>query len=205
MKKDKQLSYWICVLGCLLMGYVLITELLGNAFDAQRIVKYGLGILLLIFPYHQRDSLFKFFSPSTYVIYGLFIIASMYGATRFELYNVWQHYDSFLHLFSGAALTRAGFDIATNTENNQMTKTISLVFAFGFAMSVGIFWEIFEYSGDALFDMNMQRYAGLQGHRALYDTMKDYVCNMNGSLLMTIVLRWELRKAHQLDTANVNV
>ena len=57
---------------------------------------------------------------------------------------------------------------------------------------MGALWEIYEFSADALFDTNMQKFAlddgtPLVGQAALKDTMKDIIVDTLGALVMSVV------------------
>ena len=65
-------------------------------------------------------------------------------------------------------------------------------FAFCFALAMGALWEIYEFSADALFGTNMQKFAlddgtPLVGQAALRDTMKDIIVDTLGALVMSVV------------------
>jgi hypothetical protein len=84
--------------------------------------------------------------------------------------------------------------------NQSEAITVSLspvfvaLFAFCFALSLGVVWEIYEFIIDGLLHTNAQKYAlesgePLIGQAALMDTMKDLivdgvrrVCNINNWL-----------------------
>ena len=65
---------------------------------------------------------------------------------------------------------------------------VIMIFVFCFAMTLGIFWELYEYTADGLMDLNLQRYMDRSGHEVLWDTMKDIVVNMAGSFTACVYI-----------------
>ena len=69
------------------------------------------------------------------------------------------------------------------------------IFTFSFALTLGVLWEIFEFSGDALFHMNMQRWSAPPGTpllgqeyqgNGLRDTMSDLIVDAIGALIAAV-------------------
>lgn len=65
-------------------------------------------------------------------------------------------------------------------------------FAFIFAMGMGSVWEIFEFSMDQLFGMNMQK-------SGLVDTMWDLIVDGVGALIISI-LGWGFLRTRERDS-----
>ena len=64
---------------------------------------------------------------------------------------------------------------------------------------IGALWEIYEFTGDGLFGLNMQKYmlengTQLVGRAALGDTMKDIIVDVLGSLLASVIGFFSIRK-----------
>ena len=81
---------------------------------------------------------------------------------------------------------------------NRLDRGITLspvfiaMFAFCFAVSVGVLWEIYEYAFDGILGLNMQKSmledgTQLIGRAELDDTMKDIIIDVCGSLAAAIV------------------
>ena len=60
-------------------------------------------------------------------------------------------------------------------------KKIIIIFAVCFALSTGVFWEIFEFFVDTVFGQNMQVAKGLMGRDAIMDTMIDLISLVVGT------------------------
>ena len=66
------------------------------------------------------------------------------------------------------------------------------LFALCFALTVGVLWEIYEFTFDSLLGMNMQKFrledgSELVGRAALRDTMKDLIVDFLGALAVVSV------------------
>jgi uncharacterized membrane protein YjdF len=60
------------------------------------------------------------------------------------------------------------------------------IFAFMFAVGIGALWEIFEFSMDSLFGMDMQK--EMRGDPSgLTDTMWDLIVDILGALVISIL------------------
>ena len=134
--------------------------------------------------------------PSNMIfVYTLFMYCAVYlGEVRYFYYHV-PHWDTLLHTFSGAMLGALGFSVIcllnkTDSIPFVLSPMFVAVFSFCFAVSLGVFWEIYEFTLDFLFDMNMQKYAlesgeQLVGQYALIDTMKDLMVDCIGAFVMS--------------------
>ena len=73
------------------------------------------------------------------------------------------------------------------------------LFAFCFSVTIGSLWEIYEFIGDGLFGLNMQKFMTAQGellvgHNALRDTMKDIIVDVLGALLASVIGMISIRR-----------
>lgn len=62
------------------------------------------------------------------------------------------------------------------------------LFSFCFAITIGVFWEIYEYSFDGLLGLNMQKFMledgiNLVGRMALKDTMENFIIDALGAFI----------------------
>lgn len=75
----------------------------------------------------------------------------------------------------------------------QLAPGFIAFFAFLFAVSIGTFWEIFEFSIDQIFNTDMQKpmFRDLSG---LTDTMWDMIVNAIGAFVISIAGWWYLKK-----------
>ena len=84
-----------------------------------------------------------------------------------------------LHAFSGTILGFIGFSLIYFLNREEeidivLSPIFVALFAFNFAVSIGVIWEIFEFTMDSLFALNMQK-------TGLIDTMWDLIADCIGS------------------------
>lgn len=131
------------------------------------------------------------------ITYAVFLYCAIYLGEVRNFYYTIPHWDTVLHTFSGAALGALGFSIVSLL-NKSGSVTFSLspafvaLFAFCFALSLGVIWEIYEFTMDSLLQTNMQMYAmengtPYVGQAALVDTMKDLIVDALGAFTMAII------------------
>lgn len=110
----------------------------------------------------------------------LFIFAAQYLGELKEYYFKFWWWDLMLHTFSGIILGFIGY-LLVYILNKETKVDISLnplfmaLFSFTFAVSIGAVWEIFEFSMDTIFGLNMQK-------SGLVDTMSDIIADCLGGL-----------------------
>jgi uncharacterized membrane protein YjdF len=131
------------------------------------------------------------------IMYAVFLYCAIYlGEVRDFYYRV-PHWDTILHIFSGAALGALGLSVVSLL-NQSEAITVSLspvfvaLFAFCFALSLGVVWEIYEFIIDGLLHTNAQKYAlesgePLIGQAALMDTMKDLIVDGVGAFVISTI------------------
>ena len=73
----------------------------------------------------------------------------------------------------------------------SMSPAFAALFTLCFALTLDVLWEIYEFTVDALFQTNMQKYAleggeALTGQAALQDTMGDLIVDFIGALGIAI-------------------
>ena len=129
---------------------------------------------------------FRVNSPSEFdiVILG-FIYASMYLGEIHSFYERFWWWDLLLHTLSGIIIGTIGFSLVyiLNSEENvsmQLSPVLVSVFAFSFALSIGVLWEIFEFTMDSLLGLNMQK-------SGLVDTMWDLIVDTLGALFVSVL------------------
>lgn len=156
-----------------------------------------LGILAMLVPGFISKK-FKLEIPSNmYFVFIIFLYCAIFLGEVTNFYYVIPHWDTILHTFSGAMLGALGFSFITLL-NNEKTISIHLsplfvaIFAFTFATTLGVFWEIYEFSFDGLLGLNMQKFAledgtDLVGRFALMDTMKDLIVDCLGAFVMSVI------------------
>lgn len=170
------------------------------------LVECMLGIVVIHLP-SLLEKQFKFELPTAlYLMYILFLYCAItLGEVRDYYYHV-PHWDTILHTMSSVMAGVFGFTVVAMLNRNENTA-ISLspffvaLFAFCFAVTLGILWEIYEYSFDGLLGLNMQKFRTadgtlLVGHEALTDTMKDIIVDTLGALAASVAGYFSLKSKH---------
>lgn len=167
------------------------------------------GIAALFVPDLLEKKL-KLIIPSSLIIsYIVLLFCSVYlGEIHSFYYNFtvfgYRVWDVMLHLSYSAMLVALGFSILgflNRAEHIQMkfSPLFVVMFAFFFAITVDVFWEIFEFSVDFIGGYNMQKYKDEKGiayigQKALLDTMKDLIVDVTGALIMCIISYISVRR-----------
>ena len=181
-----------------------IADLLSYCFRQLRARDYVLmllqcllGIVAIILP-SVLQKRHNFIIPSNMMIlYTLFLYGAIFLGEVMAFYYKVPHWDTILHTFSGAMLGALGYSIIsffnkTDGVPVNMSPAFVAFFAFCFAMTMGMLWEIYEFSVDYFFGTNMQKFAwegGVPkvGQEALMDTMKDIIVDTVGALVMSVL------------------
>lgn len=121
----------------------------------------------------------KLLDNSTYINLVIFIMVSSLLGSCFKFYSI-NHYDDFLHLYSGVLSCNVAYLIIryfNNEENIKMVnKVFIIIFLFMFTMGVASLWEIMEFSLDNILGTHTQ-IGGLE------DTMIDMVDALIGAVI----------------------
>lgn len=161
------------------------------------LLQCSLGVVAMFLPMILKKRV-KLEIPSKMMLfYTVFLYCAIYlGEVQSFYYNV-PHWDTILHTFSGAMLGALGFSFINFLNNTDrvpiyLSPLFVVTFSLCFAVTLGVFWEIYEFTADGMLSTNMQKYAlenGTQliGRDALADTMKDLTVDILGALAMSIV------------------
>jgi len=137
------------------------------------------------------------------ILFYMFIICATVLGEMFSLYYTIPHWDSFLHLGSGIMAGMLGSILLVEfLKSKKCTVLISPMFvaivAVCFALCVGVVWEIYEFAGDNLLGLNMQKClmqdgSELIGKAAVTDTMKDLIVDLIGALIASLASHKSLK------------
>ena len=150
-----------------------------------------LGILAMFLP-SMLEHRIKIIIPSRMMImYALFLYGAIYLGEVRNFYFVIPYWDTILHISSGGMLGALGFSVIVLLNNTDrvpinLSPVFVAFFAFCFAISIGVAWEIYEYAFDGLLGLNMQKFALqdgtlLVGRDAVSDTMQDLIVDVVGA------------------------
>ena len=165
---------------------LLLVAIIANIFT-QNWLNLFTSILTLILTYlpffiAERN---HFYIPAPFqIIILLFIFASLYLGELQQYYHKFWWWDIMLHTLSGVILGFVGFLLVflLNKEkqvNVVLSPLFIAIFSFTFAVTVGVIWEIFEFTMDSIFALNMQK-------SGLVDTMWDLIVDSIGAFLVSL-------------------
>lgn len=128
----------------------------------------------------------------------IFIFASLYLGEIQSFYQRFWWWDIVLHGSAGLLMGIVGFFLVYLLNESKrvelhLTPVFISVFAGLFAVAIGTFWEIFEFSMDQLFGFNMQK-PMLGDPSGLTDTMWDMIVNALGALIISSMGWWYLKR-----------
>lgn len=169
-----------------------------NAFTAV------LGFLLTFVP-ETVENLSKNkirFSSGMKIAIVLFIFASELLGEIKSFYEIIPWWDNLLHSFSGVILALVGFMLVYTLNESEkavfhLSPVFVALFAFCFALAAGALWEIFEFAGDRILGMNMQKFRPPTGTTSLVtdawrydsgliDTMTDIIMDAASAFIVSI-------------------
>lgn len=120
------------------------------------------------------------FNDLLIIILDLFIMFSLVLGTSYGLYKI-NHYDDFLHIWSGFIASAVAFviiNVFTEKEDRKyLKKAFLFIFIFMFSMAVASLWEILEFTIDQIWAINCQ--AG-----GLNDSMIDMIDSLIGTIII---------------------
>ncbi|NNE39067.1 MAG: hypothetical protein HKN08_12235 [Gammaproteobacteria bacterium] len=121
----------------------------------------------------------------------VFLYASLFLGEVHNYYDVYWWWDVVLHAGSGLLLGIIGFLLVyvlneKDDINLELTAGFMGLFAFVFAVALGALWEIFEFTMDTLFGMNMQK-TMFNDTSGLTDTMLDLIVDAVGAAIISIL------------------
>ncbi len=172
------------------------------------LLQCSLGLVVMMLPSLIERTWRLGITNAIYLLYYVFLYCAVFLGEVFEFYYLVPHWDTILHFFSGAMLGALGFILVDILNRNEKVR-VSLsplfvaVFAFCFALAAGAVWEIYEFTGDSLFGLNMQKCLTehgqpLVGYEALRDTMKDIVVDAAAALGVSIIGYFSICKQKRL-------
>ena len=150
------------------------------------LVQCILGIFALFLPGLLEHRINLIIPSRMMIAYALFLYAAIYLGEFRDFYYVIPHWDNILHGFSGGMLGTLGFSLIVllnKTDRIHLSPIFVALFAFCFAVSMGVVWEIYEFTVDGILGLNMQKYAlqygtPLVGREAVTDTMYDLIIDL---------------------------
>lgn len=129
--------------------------------DYQNALLCILSLILFLLP-ALVEKTFKVDLPNTLEITILVFIfsAEILGEIN-NFYGRFSNFDEILHTINGFLAASVGFSLVyllnKNIESFKLSPFFVSLVAFCFSMTIGIFWEFFEYGMDTVFNLDMQK------------------------------------------------
>lgn len=157
------------------------------------------------------------------VFFSIFTFCAMFLGEIMDFYTRFSWWDTMLHFMSGILFSMVGYLLFTSLNRNQTIRSYlnpltTVLFAVCFSVACGVIWEIFEFAGDSLLGMNMQRWqSDVQldewatmlnrsntSNPGLINTMKDIIADTLGSVCSVVVLLPLVQHHNNYVKANVS-
>lgn len=181
--------FWILQV---IMGLELLLVLVNQLWLSAFLV---IAIMLAVSSPILLGRHFRVYLPLEFQVFAIvFVFASLFlGEVRDFYARIWW-WDMALHASSGVLLGLLGFLLVYMLNENArveltMRPRFVAFFSFVFAVAIGALWEIFEFTMDSLFDMNMQK-PMLGDPSGLTDTMWDLILDTLGALTVSLLGWW---------------
>lgn len=156
-----------------------------------------LGIFAMFLPSILKNKLRLVIPSKMIIVYAVFLYCAIFLGEVRKFYYTVPHWDTILHTSSGAMLGALGFSFInllnkTDRVPVNLSPIFIAVFTFCFAVSLGVIWEIYEFSADCILGTNMQKFMTesgemLIGQKALADTMKDLIVDCIGAFVISAI------------------
>ena len=140
-------------------------------------------------------------------LFSVFTFCAMFLGEILNFYERFSWWDTMLHFTSGFMFSVFGYMLFLSFNRNsdirrQLNPVIIVMFTVCFSITCGAIWEIFEFAGDSLLGMNMQRWqsgipadewgalqnASNLSNPGLVNTMKDIISDTLGSVLSVFLI-----------------
>ena len=138
-------------------------------------------VVLLVLPFFVESKLNVYVPTFFSLCVSAFLYATIILGQVDNYYAKYWWWDVMLHSGSGLAFGIIGLVVLLIFLKRGAFSARPLIlslFAFCFALAIGLLWEVFEFSGDVLFHTNMQ-----QRQTGVTDTMKDEIMDTVGAFL----------------------
>lgn len=156
-----------------------------------------LGFLAMLLPSILERRINLSIPSNMIFLYFAFLYFAIYLGEVRSFYYLVPHWDTILHTFSGAMIGALGFSIISFLNKSEdinlhLTPLFVAIFAFCFSVTLGVVWEVYEFSFDKIMGLNMQKFALadgtlLKGQEALIDTMKDLIVDGVGAFIISVI------------------
>ena len=121
-----------------------------------------LAFFMLLIPAAAKVILHIKLTPVLEILAYIFVFSSEILGEVHGFYGKFPFWDGWLHIISGVMFAALGFCLVdlfgkSKTSRFSLSPLFLALIAFCFSMTVGVFWEFIEFSGDMLFKTDMQK------------------------------------------------
>ena len=163
---------------------VIVIVAIGAFWREQWLVAFtGLLVFLLTFVPAIIERRLRVRLPVEFtLVTSVFLCASFALGEVSDFYERFWWWDLMLHGMSAVVTGLAGFlmvYVFYMTNRVRIAPVYVAIISFGFAMTLGVIWEIFEFVVDWTMELDLQK-------SGLVDTMTDLMINALGALIAAI-------------------
>ncbi len=173
------------------------------------ILQCAVGCIVIFLPAKMEQKFGIDIPDIMEIMYFIFLFCAIYLGEVRNFYFKIPYWDLILHGFSAAMLGAFGF-LLVNFFNDYERLKLGLspffvaLFAFCFALTCGVIWEIYEFLADAVLGTNMQKFITadgtvLIGRDALVDTMEDFIIDALGALTIAVIGYYRLKRQQESE------
>lgn len=153
------------------------------------------AILVLFLPTILEKKLHYDIPSKIHIFVILFLFTAVFLGEFRRFHFLIPYFDKMLHIISGAFLASLGFSVIQTLNDFdiiQMNPFFVAIFSFCFAMTIGTFWELYEYVWDFHLNLNMLKYMDEYGTEfigltAIKDTITDLFVDAIGAGSMSFI------------------
>ena len=159
----------------------ILGVLIGSLIESQWLVAFtAAAVLALTFLPAVIERQLSVQLPVEFTLVNTVFLYAAFGLGEVrQFYARYWWWDLLLHSFSALVMGLIGFLLVYvfySTHRIRMAPGYVALFSFGFAVTLGTLWEIFEFIMDFSFGFNMQK-------SGLVDTMTDLMVDAAGGLV----------------------
>lgn len=159
---------------------MMVLQIFNRNF--QNVFLCILTLVLLIMPSVVQATFKVEFPTLLEIIILLFIFAAEILGEISAFYIKFPYWDTILHTLNGFLCGAIGFSMVEIINGNkklrfELSPLFMAVVAFCFSMTIGVIWEIFEFSMDTLYHLDMQKDTVINSiYTVTLDPMRDNNC-----------------------------
>lgn len=186
MKKIQKINMLIIITMIVLNTICLGLTIFGK-YNSNILVCLSLYVIVFL-PMIIRKVFKIKIANSIELIFLLFIFLAQLLGSVMHFYGLIYWYDSFTHFISGALTAfLALFLLILFKKYDDKELGFNVLYMIAITLMVAAFWEMFEFTADSLLGGDAQRVIAT----GVTDTMKDMICALLGSILISIEYIYE--------------